>query len=239
MPTTQTAHAGSALPSGTAQYHKISKLARALLLIYAAILDVVDVILKIAVLDDFFILDALWFPVSQVYFRLKGVNGTYNIVMSGAELIPYVGALPLRVIGCYMVIYIDSHPKAAAALGKAAAGKTMGRGGGRKAPPAGRGGARAGAARTPAYSLPSGAAASSGTESFAAEGETRTATASVGAKNDILESAEGQPPRSEREFNPFRATPYIPFSYEDDAAKPEDRTIDLRKKKNARGTNQQ
>lgn len=227
MAETETSYEGDELPSGTAHYRKIGKGMRVFLLVYAALLDVIDIILKFAALDDFWILDALWFPVTQIYFRIKGVNGTYNVVMSGAELIPYVGALPLRVVGCWMVIYADKHPEKAAVITKVAT-LTGSASSFKSAPPVRSSIAASADSRTFSYAPSSGSSRSisnttSRTNSSVAPPPT-TQTTPLNTDSDILKKDASVG------FEPFRATPYVGFSYEDDEAHTNDHTIDLSKK---------
>ena len=49
---TESVHSGDQLPSGTAHFVKISKTAKVLLLLYASILDAIDILLKFLGLDD-------------------------------------------------------------------------------------------------------------------------------------------------------------------------------------------
>jgi hypothetical protein len=97
-----------------------------LLLLYIVPLDVVGIILLLFGLDDFFVFDVLTFPVTQFYFRMKGVKATYDLIAGGLELIPYVGSLPIKTAGVLMTIWAANHPKATAPiarLSRAATGK--------------------------------------------------------------------------------------------------------------------
>jgi hypothetical protein len=78
---------------------------------YIAITDLAGMALVFLGLDDFFILDTMTFPVTQFYFRIKRVKGTADLIMNILELIPYVGALPLRTLGFALVVWIDHHPR--------------------------------------------------------------------------------------------------------------------------------
>src|SRR3989344_7351510 len=82
-----------------------------LLVCYIALTDIIGIILVFFALDDFWIIDLLTFPVTQLYFRMKGIGAEYDLTMNLLELIPYVGALPLRTVGVCMVIYADRHPE--------------------------------------------------------------------------------------------------------------------------------
>lgn len=85
------------------------------------ITDTIGIILVIFALDDFALIDIVQFPLSQIYLRMKGVKGTYMLVTNILETIPYVSALPNATIGWLITVWLDSHPKAAAPLQKAAA----------------------------------------------------------------------------------------------------------------------
>ena len=90
---------------------KISLPIAFLLVCYIALTDIIGLIIVFFGLDDFWILDLLTFPITQLYFRMKGIGAEYDLSMNLLELIPYVGALPLRTIGVCMVIYADRHPE--------------------------------------------------------------------------------------------------------------------------------
>lgn len=94
---------------------KISIVEAFLLTSYIALTDVIGLILVLFGLDDFFIIDVLTFPVTQFYFRIKGIKGNYDLIANLAEIIPYVGALPIRTVGVLLVIWIDRHPRGAIA----------------------------------------------------------------------------------------------------------------------------
>ena len=90
------------------------------------IADGVELALLFAGLDDFWISDAIAFPLTQLYLRMKGLKGTASLVANILELIPYVGWLPLRTIGFVIVLYMDHHPKLAAVTMRAAIVKGRG-----------------------------------------------------------------------------------------------------------------
>ena len=90
---------------------KISIAEAILLLGYIGMTDLVGFLLIFIGLDDFFLLDLLTFPVTQFYFRIKGVRAGFDLAMNAAELIPYVGFLPLRTLGVAYVIWKDRHQK--------------------------------------------------------------------------------------------------------------------------------
>ncbi len=90
--------------------------------------DIIGIILVVFGLDDFFLLDVIRFPLSQLYLRIKGVKGTATLVANILECIPYIGALPAATIGWLITVWLDRHPaieakiaSVAAPLGKAAA----------------------------------------------------------------------------------------------------------------------
>lgn len=102
---------------------KISGIEAFLITGYIALTDIVGVVLVLLALDDFFILDVLTFPVTQFYFRMKGVSRAgLDVATNLLEAIPYIGALPLRTLGVILVIWTDWHPesKIAQAAQKAA-----------------------------------------------------------------------------------------------------------------------
>jgi len=82
--------------------------------------DVVGIILIIFGLDDFFILDVLRFPLSQIYLRIKGVRGSYMLIGNILEAIPYIGALPNATICWFITVWLANHPETTARLQKAA-----------------------------------------------------------------------------------------------------------------------
>ncbi len=73
--------------------------------------DIIGIILVCFGLDDFFILDILTFPVTQLYFRMRRVKANYDLIASCLELIPYVGALPIKTVGVGITIWMANHPK--------------------------------------------------------------------------------------------------------------------------------
>lgn len=78
--------------------------------LYIIPLDLIGVALLFFGLDDFWIIDILTFPVTQFYFRMKGARANADLVASAIELIPYVGALPIKSIGVNLTIYLTNHP---------------------------------------------------------------------------------------------------------------------------------
>ena len=96
---------------------KISLPESIILIMYIGSTDLVGIGLVIFGLDDFFILDALTFPVTQIYFRMKGVKAGSDLGFNLGEIVPYLGALPLRTIGLLITIYMANHPAQAGILG--------------------------------------------------------------------------------------------------------------------------
>ena len=90
---------------------------------YYLLSDAIGVALILIGIDDFFILDIIRFPVSQIYLRMKGVAGTATLVSNLLETLPYIGALPIASIGWFVTIYLDRHPESIAAKGVEAAGR--------------------------------------------------------------------------------------------------------------------
>lgn len=78
---------------------------------YLVIFDLIGVGLFFFGLDDLFILDAVRFPVTQLYLRFKGVKGTATLVGNILELVPYVGALPISTATWLITIYLDRNPE--------------------------------------------------------------------------------------------------------------------------------
>lgn len=89
-----------------------------LLNLYIIPLDLVGLALVFLGLDDFGIIDILTFPVTQFYFRMKGAKANADLIASMVELIPYVGALPIKSVGMNINIWIANHPEST--IGKVA-----------------------------------------------------------------------------------------------------------------------
>lgn len=68
--------------------------------------DLIELTLLFFGLDDFWLSDMYSFATSQIYLRLKGIKTTYTLITNVLEMIPYVGALPLRTIGFIITYYI-------------------------------------------------------------------------------------------------------------------------------------
>lgn len=81
-----------------------------LLNLYIIPLDLISLVLVFFGLDDFWIIDILTFPITQFYFRMKGAKAGADLAGSIAELIPYVGALPIKSISMNITIYLTNHP---------------------------------------------------------------------------------------------------------------------------------
>jgi hypothetical protein len=95
-------------------------------LLFFVLPDAVEFILIFFGLDDFWISDAIAFPGSQIYLKMKGVKGVYTLAANLAETLPYVGWLPMRTIGFGVTLWLDHHPKAEAVLRAAAPIATKG-----------------------------------------------------------------------------------------------------------------
>lgn len=92
-------------------------LAETLLLnMYIIPLDILGLLLIFIGLDDFWIIDLLTFPVTQFYFRIKGARAGADLAASILELIPYVGALPIKSVGLNLAIYLTNHPEKMASI---------------------------------------------------------------------------------------------------------------------------
>lgn len=78
--------------------------------------DTLEIVFALVGVDDFGVSDVIFFPAAQFYLRMKGVRGSYSLVTGGLEVIPYVGALPLRTIGFLITAWLDHHPRAAGAV---------------------------------------------------------------------------------------------------------------------------
>src|SRR3989344_7691331 len=96
---------------------KVSLPEAIMLILYIGGLDLVGLLLIFIGLDDFGIIDILSFPVTQFYFRIKGIKATTDLVGNLIELIPYVGALPIRTITLLITIYAANHPEKIGAMG--------------------------------------------------------------------------------------------------------------------------
>ncbi len=112
-------------PSGDDSEEKKFTITESILIMsYIGITDIIGIILVCFALDDFGIIDLLAFPVTQLYFRAKKAKATADLIGGILELVPYVGALPIRSIAVGMTIYAENHPKqvakATAAVGKVA-----------------------------------------------------------------------------------------------------------------------
>lgn len=85
---------------------KISGVEAFLLLAFVGCVDLVGILLFVVGLDDFFLLDSLT-AATQFYLRRKGLKATYDLAAGIVEMIPYVGALPLKTIGVIITIWLD------------------------------------------------------------------------------------------------------------------------------------
>jgi len=89
---------------------KISTVEALLLIIVGVIADLIN---WIPVVN--WVVAAFMFPVTQIYFRLKGVKGVYGLVGNLIELIPFLSVLPAYTFAFAATIYIDRKPESAAA----------------------------------------------------------------------------------------------------------------------------
>ncbi len=105
---------------------KISLPETILLNLYIIPFDILGLVLVFFGVDDFWIIDILTFPVTQFYFRMKGAKASADLVASVVELIPYVGALPIKSIGMNISIYLTNHPEKFGVAGQIA-GMTKGK----------------------------------------------------------------------------------------------------------------
>ncbi|HEY4525550.1 MAG TPA: hypothetical protein VJL32_00430 [Candidatus Paceibacterota bacterium] len=94
------------------QENKISGLEAGLVVMLLAVLpDLVELGIVFVGLDDFWISDAIFFTSSEIYAASRKVDGRiYARAGNIAELVPYVGALPLRTIGWSAAFYAHNHP---------------------------------------------------------------------------------------------------------------------------------
>jgi hypothetical protein len=51
------------------------------------------------------------FPITQLYFRLKGVKGFFSLIGNLAELIPVISALPAYTFSIGATLLIDRSPR--------------------------------------------------------------------------------------------------------------------------------
>ena len=68
------------------------------------------------------------FPITQIYFRMKGIRGNYSLISNLIELIPIVSVLPAYTIAMVATIYVDRHPELLEKVSKMAAAKTVNKG---------------------------------------------------------------------------------------------------------------
>lgn len=88
---------------------KISSVMVVLGSLWYGIIDLIGIILAFVGLDDFFILDLLAWPMHW-YLRHVGAPSTYDLIGQIVEMIPYVGALPLRSICWGITVWVDRNP---------------------------------------------------------------------------------------------------------------------------------
>jgi len=91
------------------QNSKIGFLAIFVLMGWGILSDIIGIIILFIGLDDFFILDILNIPVF-IYFHIKNVDKTPMYVPTLIEIIPWIGALPMRTVGILGVIVVTNWP---------------------------------------------------------------------------------------------------------------------------------
>ncbi len=94
---------------------KFTEAEMVILLLYIGFTDLVGILIVCFALDDVGIIDILTFPVTQFYFRMKRVNSNFDLVGNVVEVIPYIGALPIRTIVCWMTMQAANNPGGKAA----------------------------------------------------------------------------------------------------------------------------
>ena len=68
------------------------------------------------------------FPITQIYFRMKGIRGNYSLICNLIELIPVVSVLPAYTTAMVATVYMDRHPELLEKVSKVAAAKTVNKG---------------------------------------------------------------------------------------------------------------
>lgn len=106
---------------------KISLVEILLILPCLLILDILEIVVVVVGLDDFWIGDILATPVT-LYLWFKGVSFERYLAAQLLEFLPYIGALPLLSIGFLLVVFLDRNPKLEAAVGTVAAAGGVARG---------------------------------------------------------------------------------------------------------------
>lgn len=84
---------------------KISTAEAILLIFFALIADAINWIPILNIISAI-----ITFVITQLYFRMKGVKATWNLVMELPEFIPVISVLPLTTAGVAITIFIDHHP---------------------------------------------------------------------------------------------------------------------------------
>ncbi len=194
---------------------------------FLGLVDIVEMIPFLNFLGDFGITDAIVFPFSQIYLRMKGAHGTYMLVGNLLELVPVVGWMPIRTAGFIITVWIDRHPKVSAAVQAVSSVKGIGTGvagaGAADAAQAAEGaakGAAAGAEATAAgLGAEAGGAAQAAEGALKAEGgETMELGPKAGTLRELKESLENIP-------EPEAISP----PEGDDGAELDDNVVDLKK----------
>jgi hypothetical protein len=109
--------------------------------LFLLLIDLVEIVIFFAGLDDFWLLDILAGSIF-FYIFIKGVPPMRMLVAWLLELIPWAGALPLLTIGFGLTVWADRHPSGIVAKAGAVAGAAKGKGAARPAPAARGVGAR-------------------------------------------------------------------------------------------------
>lgn len=175
---------------------KISAPEIILVTIYLGIIDSLELLIVFIGLDDFWIGDILAAPVVG-YLWLKGVPPMRQAIAWLAELVPYLGTLPILTVGFLATVYLDRHPKLAKvaqlASGKGVNGAAKGlpqpRGGGSSYPEAGEEAQEAALARVSSYEPYSSytGGEEAGVEPAVAETQSETSEEALGVEKGEIE----------------------------------------------------
>ncbi|OGZ52581.1 MAG: hypothetical protein A3B25_03940 [Candidatus Ryanbacteria bacterium RIFCSPLOWO2_01_FULL_48_26] len=92
-----------------------------------ALFDLIEIVLLLFALDDFWIIDIIT-SVIFFYLLIKRVPPMRQFTCWLIELIPWVGALPLLTIGWGLTVWADRHPAGVVAKAGALAGTAQGKG---------------------------------------------------------------------------------------------------------------
>ncbi len=92
--------------------------------------DLIEILLLLFGLDDFWIMDAISSPMF-LYLSMKGVRLKTQLLFWIAELVPWLGALPLLTLGWGLTEWADRHPKSVVAKASQTAATVTGKGSGK------------------------------------------------------------------------------------------------------------